>query len=73
MQIAREPASLETPIGEEDDSNLGDFVADNNTVTPEANIESVMLREHIDVLLTGLKGQRKRSHYLKIWFKRWTS
>ena len=46
MQIAREPASLETPIGEEDDSNLGDFVADNNTVTPEANIESVMLREH---------------------------
>ena len=28
MQIAREPASLETPIGEEDDSNLGDFVAD---------------------------------------------
>ena len=54
MQIAREPASLETPIGEEDDSNLGDFVADNNTVTPEANIESVMLREHIDVLLKDL-------------------
>ena len=35
MQIAREPASLETPIGEEDDSNLGDFVADSNAVTPE--------------------------------------
>ena len=34
MQIAREPASLETPIGEEDDSNLGDFVADSNVVTP---------------------------------------
>ena len=34
MQIAREPASLETPIGEEDDSNLGDFVADNNITTP---------------------------------------
>lgn len=34
MQIAREPASLETPIGEEDDSNLGDFVADSNAVTP---------------------------------------
>ena len=51
MQIAREPASLETPIGEEDDSNLGDFVADNNGVTPEGNVESVMLREHIDALL----------------------
>lgn len=59
MQIAREPASLETPIGEEDDSNLGDFVADNNTVTPEANIESVMLREHIDVLLEDLKEREK--------------
>jgi len=34
MQIAREPASLETPIGEEDDSNLGYFVADNNALTP---------------------------------------
>ena len=60
MQIAREPASLETPIGEEDDSNLGDFVADNNTVTPEANIESVMLREHIDVLLEDLKEREKK-------------
>ena len=60
MQIAREPASLETPIGEEDDSNLGDFVADNNTVTPEANIESVMLREHIDILLGDLKEREKQ-------------
>ena len=54
MQIAREPASLETPIGEEDDSNLGDFVADSNVVTPEGNVESVMLREHIDALLGDL-------------------
>lgn len=60
MQIAREPASLETPIGEEDDSNLGDFVADNNTVTPEANIESVMLREHIDQLLMDLKDRERQ-------------
>lgn len=60
MQIAREPASLETPIGEEDDSNLGDFVADNNTVTPEANIESVMLKEHIDILLEDLKEREKQ-------------
>ena len=60
MQIAREPASLETPIGEEDDSNLGDFVADNNTVTPEANVESVMLREHIDQLLMDLKERERQ-------------
>ena len=60
MQIAREPASLETPIGEEDDSNLGDFVADSNAVTPEGNVESVMLREHIDILLDDLKDREKQ-------------
>ena len=60
MQIAREPASLETPIGEEDDSNLGDFVADSNVVTPEQNVESVMLREHIDTLLADLKERERQ-------------
>jgi len=60
MQIAREPASLETPIGEEDDSNLGDFVADTNTVTPEVNIENVMLREEIENLLADLKDRERQ-------------
>lgn len=60
LQIAREPASLETPIGEEDDSNLGDFVADSNVVTPEQNVESVMLREHIDTLLGDLKDRERQ-------------
>ena len=60
MQIAREPASLETPIGEEDDSNIGDFVADANVLTPEGNVESVMLREHIDTLLGDLKERERQ-------------
>ena len=60
MQIAREPASLETPIGEEDDSHLGDFVADSNVLTPEGNVESVMLREHIDTLLGDLKERERQ-------------
>ena len=60
MQVAREPASLETPIGEEDDSNLGDFVADSNVLTPEGNVESVMLREHIDTLLGDLKERERQ-------------
>ena len=60
MQIAREPASLETPIGEEDDSNLGDFVADQNAVTPEGNVEQVMLREHIEALLDDLKDRERQ-------------
>ena len=60
MQIAREPASLETPIGEEDDSNLGDFVADTNVVSPEGNVETVMLREHISKLLQDLKERERQ-------------
>ena len=60
MQIAREPASLETPIGAEDDSTLGDFVADNNVLTPEDNVESVMLREHIEALLGDLKERERQ-------------
>lgn len=59
MQIAREPASLETPIGEEDDSNLGDFVPDTSVLTPEQNVESVMLKEHINSLLADLKERER--------------
>ena len=60
LKISQEPVSLETPIGEEDDSNLGDFVADGNVVTPEGNVESVMLREHIDALLGDLKERERQ-------------
>ena len=69
MQIAREPASLETPIGEEDDSNLGDFVADSNAVTPEGNVENVMLREHIDSLLKDLKERERQVIELRFGLK----
>ena len=69
MQIAREPASLETPIGEEDDSNLGDFVADSNVVTPEGNVENVMLREHIDALLKDLKDRERQVIELRFGLK----
>ena len=69
MQIAREPASLETPIGEEEDSNLGDFVADSNVVTPEGNVENVMLREHIDSLLKDLKERERQVIELRFGLK----
>ena len=39
---------------------LGDFVADSNVVTPEGNVESVMLREHIDALLGDLKERERQ-------------
>ena len=41
-------------------SGLGDFVADSNAVTPEGNVESVMLREHIDALLGDLKERERQ-------------
>ena len=41
-------------------ANLGDFVADVNTVTPEGNVESVMLRDHIDALLGDLKERERQ-------------
>ena len=59
MQIAREPASLETPIGEEDDSNLGDFVADDANASTEEKAESVFLREEIDQMLQGLNPRER--------------
>lgn len=60
IQIAREPTSLETPVGEEDDSSLGDFVSDSNVLTPEGNVENVMLREHIKVMLKDLKERERQ-------------
>lgn len=58
MQIAREPASLETPIGEEDDSNLGDFVADSNVVTPEGNVESSDAERAYRCIVRRFEGKR---------------
>ena len=45
MKISQEPVSLETPIGEEDDSHLGDFVPDERTMSPEEYTTSELLKE----------------------------
>ena len=53
IKIAQEPVSLETPIGEEDDSHLGDFVKDERSMSPEEFTVHEMLKDEIfDVLLT---------------------
>lgn len=59
LQLAKDPTSLETPIGEEDDSNLGDFIADENTISPESHIEAVMLKEQVKELLDDLKPRER--------------
>ena len=53
IKIAQDPVSLETPIGEEDDSHLGDFVKDERTMSPEEYTIHELLKDEIsDVLLT---------------------
>ena len=53
IKIAQEPVSLETPIGEEDDSHLGDFVKDESSMSPEEYTVHELLKDEIsDVLLT---------------------
>ena len=53
MRVAQEPVSLETPIGEEEDSHLGDFIPDNDAPAPADAASHTMLREQLaDVLST---------------------
>ena len=53
IKIAQDPVSLETPIGEEDDSHLGDFVKDERSMSPEEYTVHEMLKDEIsDILLT---------------------
>ena len=54
LKIAQEPVSLEMPIGEEEDSHLGDFIADDNTPAPADAASYQMLREHLLEVLNTL-------------------
>lgn len=59
-KISQEPVSLETPIGEEDDSHLGDFIKDERTMGPEEFTTQEMLKEELDgVLLTLTEREEK--------------
>ena len=54
QKIAKEPISLETPIGEEEDSHLGDFIEDKNAVSPVESAVRYDLQRQIDTILAGL-------------------
>ncbi|MBP3338219.1 MAG: sigma-70 family RNA polymerase sigma factor, partial [Lachnospiraceae bacterium] len=60
MRIAQEPVSLETPIGEEDDSHLGDFIQDEHTKTPSESAMMVMLKEQIIEVLGSLTDREQK-------------
>ena len=66
MKIAQDPVSLETPIGEEEDSHLGDFIPDDDSPAPAEAASQTMLREELDKVLQTLTT--REAHVLKLRF-----
>ncbi len=60
QKIAQDPVSLETPIGEEEDSHLGDFIVDNNATSPSDVAETNMLKEHLIQVLSTLTPREEK-------------
>ncbi|HOQ02662.1 MAG TPA: RNA polymerase sigma factor RpoD [Bacillota bacterium] len=60
QKIAQEPVSLETPIGEEEDSHLGDFIEDIDALAPDEAASYLLLQEQIDEVLSTLNEREQR-------------
>lgn len=60
QRIAQDPVSLETPIGEEEDSHLGDFIEDDKTVTPSDSVSTTMLKETLLSVLNSLTPREEK-------------
>lgn len=68
-KIAQDPISLETPIGEKEDSHLGDFIEDHEAVAPDDAAGSILLREQIEELLQGLTERERQVLELRFGLK----
>ncbi|MFV0552234.1 MAG: RNA polymerase sigma factor RpoD [Anaerorhabdus sp.] len=60
QKIALEPVSLETPIGEEDDSHLGDFIEDKDALSPDQYANNQLLKDEINMVLQGLTEREEK-------------
>jgi len=60
QKIALEPVSLETPIGEEDDSHLGDFIEDKDAMSPDEYANNQLLKDEINNILQGLTEREEK-------------
>ena len=69
MKISQEPVSLETPIGEEDDSHLGDFIQDDNVMVPADAAAQTLLREQLDEVLDTLTEREQKVLRLRFGIK----
>ena len=65
-KISQEPVSLETPIGEEDDSHLGDFIKDERNVSPEEYATNELLKDEISEVLQTLTEREEK--VIRLWF-----
>ncbi|MDR1292096.1 MAG: RNA polymerase sigma factor RpoD [Clostridiales Family XIII bacterium] len=59
LKVAQEPVSLETPIGEEEDSHLGDFIPDDDVLKPEDAAASLLLKEQLNDILYTLTDRER--------------
>ena len=69
IKISQDPVSLETPIGEEDDSHLGDFIKDESSLSPEEYTENEILKEEIDEVLQSLQPREQEVLRLRFGLK----
>lgn len=60
MRVAQEPVSLETPIGEEEDSHLGDFIPDDDAPAPQDAASHTLLKEQLEDVLSTLTPREKK-------------
>jgi RNA polymerase primary sigma factor len=60
QKAAQDPISLETPVGEDDDSMFGDFIEDAQAPVPPEAVAGQLLREHVDDALDSLNGRERR-------------
>ncbi|MGN0359277.1 MAG: RNA polymerase sigma factor RpoD [Hominisplanchenecus sp.] len=60
LKISQEPVSLETPVGEEDDSHLGDFIQDNNIPVPAEEAAYTLLREQLEEVMQTLTEREQK-------------
>lgn len=68
LKISQEPVSLETPIGEEEDSHLGDFIQDDNVPVPAEAAAQTLLKEQLDEVLSTLT-ERAESSPPAFWYE----
>ena len=60
IKVSQEPVSLETPIGEEEDSHLGDFIEDRGALAPAEAASHQLLKEQVEAVLDSLTGRERR-------------